>query len=257
DSGERPERLVPSRECYRAIVTSLEDLTLGSGDFSRFLKWDAWAPCRILMGFWTSYGVDAAVEILCAPIPFSSGGRSSSEHQSINLTALEPDAEGIPHGSSHMHHEPLWWALRCHLFQLSEADFASALVAAAPHYERLKTSTEISAARNTTSLAFAFSRDGTWLHEVAQRLASGDESIEHVLQIVAGLTDSTLAMECIERCLWSYTTYLARYYAFDMIESLGPAGTIAVLERLCEACGARSSDKKKLQSALKLARTAL
>ncbi len=257
DSGVRPERLDPARECHRVIVTCLEDLTLASGDYARFQKWEAWAPYRLLVSFWMSFGVETAVEILAAPIPYSSGGRSSSTRKSVNLTTLAPDAPGVTHGSSFMQHEPLWWALRCLLSTLSDADFAAALQEAAPHYERLKSSEEVNAKSNLTFLAFAFSRDGAWLRELAQRAAGGDETVEHTVLLLAGLTDSALALRCIEQRPWSYTAYRAQYYAQDMIESLGPAGAISVLERLCEIQGVKARYKKKLQSPIKLARTGL
>ncbi|MFT5680766.1 MAG: hypothetical protein ACI8RZ_001672 [Myxococcota bacterium] len=256
---ERPERLDPATEPHRVIIACLEGLT-GSGDSKRFRKWEAWAPYRQLVGFWASYGVDVAIQAICAPIPFSSTGSSSygtdGSQGSIHLASLPPDAPAVGHGSSFLRHEPLWWALRCHLSHASEDDFAAALAAAGPLYAQLEAATDSNSEANLSSLAFAFSRDGAWLRARAQRYANGD-AISHPLQLIAGLTDPELAMACIERTMnWRMLSYNAIFYAFDMIESMGPAGAEALLQRICIERDVKSDYRKGLQSAIKLARTA-
>jgi hypothetical protein len=174
----------------------------------------------------------------------------------IHLASLPPDAPAVGHGSSFLHHEPLWWALRCHLSLASKDRFAAALAAAGPLYAQLEAATDPNSEANASSLAFAFSRDGTWLKARARRYADGD-AISHPIPLIAGLTDPALAMSCIERTMsWRMTSYTTLFYAFDMVESLGPAGAEAVLQRICIERDVKANDRKGLQSAIKLARAA-
>lgn len=255
-----PKRLEVDEELLRASLVFAPP----SVDWD---AWESWRIARALVALWTEVGgFRFAVDVLSAQPAYSVVTSSTNGVVTGLHVDREDDGTGNARGpwTASAKLEPLWWALRCRVSTMTEAELGRSCIACKDLLDGVPAGDVAPCASMDTGghwwrramLVFVLSRNTTLAAEQIDRLldAVGDSEWGGAELLVAAAPDARRAEAVAARAIASSMLRL-RHYAIDIVEALGLEAR-PVLETAYEHARAMTAAKYLLPhaEALKLAR---